>query len=108
LSTSVSVGGDGGDGGDGSDVHIANSGGIETSGFDSRGIFAQSVGGGGGNGGSSSASPTAVTPNYSLAVAVSVGGKGGAGGSGGDVTVENDGKVFTWGSGSHAIQAQSV
>jgi hypothetical protein len=49
---SIAIGGAGGLGGDGDEVHvIADGSDIDTSGKDSHGIHAQSIGGGGGNGG---------------------------------------------------------
>ena len=53
---SVSVGGYGAGGGDGGLVVVAPSGAISTTGAQSPGVLAQSIGGGGGHGGSASAS----------------------------------------------------
>jgi hypothetical protein len=84
---------------------------------DSYGIVAQSVGGGGGIGGSSlakafvqdvpvseSGASVAVSGTYSA------GGTGGGGGAGGSVAVNltNGVSVLTYGSGAHALLAESV
>ena len=54
FSAFYSGGGNGGAGGNGSTVRVTNSQRLETSGLDSRGIYAQSIGGAGGDGGDSS------------------------------------------------------
>ncbi|MFN3931270.1 MAG: hypothetical protein ACK4JY_05910 [Brevundimonas sp.] len=91
----VSLGGTGGGGGAGGEVSVTHGGEIETGGLNSRGIFAQSVGGGGGSGGHSGG-------------LVSIGGAGGAASHGGDVDVINTGSITTAGNLSSAIQAQSI
>ncbi|MFN3815111.1 hypothetical protein [Brevundimonas sp.] len=91
----VSLGGTGGGGGAGGAVSVTHGGEIETGGLNSRGIFAQSVGGGGGSGGHSGG-------------LVSIGGAGGAASHGGDVDVINTGSITTTGNLSSAIQAQSI
>ena len=108
VSVSVAVGGSGGGGGNGGTVNVANNGFIETWGDNSRGVFAQSVGGGGGTGGSSVADAISLSPTQAVAISVSVGGSGGDGGIGGDVTVSNTQAIITLGDSSHGIQAQSV
>jgi hypothetical protein len=75
-------------------VTVSNTGTLSTSGADSQGILAQSIGGGGGNGGTSGGT-------------FSFGGTGGGGGTGGNVTVSNGGSI-TLGVNSVGIQAQSV
>ncbi|MCA8836262.1 MAG: autotransporter outer membrane beta-barrel domain-containing protein [Proteobacteria bacterium] len=84
-------------GGDGGEVHVENDGAINTSGENSRGIFAQSIGGGGGSGGVAGA-------------LIAIGGAGSGGGTSGEVTVENNasGVIITSGSRSDGIFAQSV
>jgi hypothetical protein len=104
VSLSVSVGGSAGDGGQGGSVTVANSGIIATLGVNAYGVFAQSVGGGGGIGGAATAS--SADGSYSLGV--SVGGSGGHGGDGGTVTVVNSGGIFTFGSLSYGVFAQSI
>ena len=74
----LTIGGSGGGGGQGGLVTANLSGSLQTSGNDSHGLFAQSVGGGGGNGGSST--------SVSAFVGLALGGDGGAGGKGGQVT----------------------
>ena len=82
-------------GGNGGGVTVNNSGEAYTYGANSRGIFAQSVGGGGGNSG------------YSVGQ-VAIGGVGGHGGIGSTVNVINSGEIGTEGADSSAIFAQSV
>jgi hypothetical protein len=109
IAVSVALGGTGGDGGNGSEVTVNNTGSIETDDWNARGIFAQSVGGGGGDGGSSEAKSIAAAPDgFTAEVSFALGGTGGSGGTGGNVLVDNEGSVITFGSGSHAIFAQSV
>ena len=99
------VGGTGGRGNHGGSVDVKNlrgsnsAFGIETTGQNAIGIFAQSVGGGGGIGGNS---------NYNSTQGVSVSGAGGSAGNGGSVTVTNELAITTTGSGSVGIFAQSI
>jgi uncharacterized protein YhjY with autotransporter beta-barrel domain len=124
----VTVGGAAGAGGQGGNVSVTSAKEIKTSGQQSPGIFAQSVGGGGGNGGSAGALSEAslaqvivdglatisgglkkiLSPSVNLGLTISVGGSGGAGGNGGTVTVTNSGSVSTTNSDSPAILAQSI
>ena len=107
------IGGTGGMGGAGSTVTVVNEAdaAIQTTGKESHGIFAQSVGGGGGNGGST----ISVDGRYGGAEASTrralqfgLGGSGGTGGTGGNVDVTNTGTILTTGEGAHGIYAQSV
>ena len=109
-----SLGGNAGDGGsggwlfgdpgwggqatDGGSVRLHSGGGIQTSGENAYGLYAQSVGGFGGDGGASSG------------WFWSFGGNAESGGSGGDVEVINDqtGNITTFGDHSHALFAQSI
>ncbi len=91
----VGLGGTGSAGGDGGDVTVANTGKLDTTGDESRGILAHTVGGGGGKGGNSGG-------------AFSFGGDGKATGDGGDVRIENSGAVTTRGYGSDSIFAESL
>ncbi|MEO4041239.1 autotransporter outer membrane beta-barrel domain-containing protein [Hoeflea sp. CAU 1731] len=133
ASINIAVGGTAGDGALAGAVEVTNgaTASITTSGMNSHGIFAHSVGGGGGDGGSAS--------NYSLSVSGicdftvvalanancddddeedsgstefsftgQFGGSGGEGGHGEDVTVTNEGAIETTGLASHGIFAQSV
>ena len=104
LNASVSVGGSGAKGGASNAVTVNQNGLVETSGDQSIGIFAQSVGGGGGNGGGS----VAASVGGSYTVGVAVGGSGGAGGASNTATVNAAGSVITKGDLSHAILAQSI
>jgi hypothetical protein len=93
----VAFGGSGAGGGDGDEVEVIVAGDIRTGNVESRGIFAQSVGGGGG-----SASGTGGI--YAL------GGGGTGGGDGGVVTVitRDTAEINTTHRGSDGIFAQSV
>jgi len=107
---SIGVGGDGGGGGEGGLVHVTADGTLTTNGADSRGVFAQSVGGGGGEGGYTVAAALAVGDVGAAAGAISVGGKGGLGGKGGKVIIDHASAIDiqTGGDRSAGIFAQSV
>ena len=83
---------------------------MQTTGFNSQGIFAQSVGGGGGNGGTAESSASGSTEETAQNgnLTFSLGGFGGAGGSGGTVSVITSGSVVTQGDAASAIVAQSI
>jgi hypothetical protein len=101
----ASVGGFGKGGGDGKAVSVTSVNNIMTSGSDSNGILAQSLGGGGGNGGFS----IGLSGGSKFAGSVSVGGFAlGGGGSADAVTVNNVGTITTFGDRSSGIEAQSV
>ncbi|MCW6509452.1 hypothetical protein [Lichenifustis flavocetrariae] len=110
VSASYAVGGAGGDGGDGGIVSVDNTSRLKTSGDDSYGIVARSVGGGGGQGGNAAASALAASPpgSPSFSFTFSVGGTGGKGGSGKVVTVDNDAAITTGGQRSYGILATSI
>lgn len=96
----ASIGGWGGAGSNAGNVYVGNSGLIETGrgetgGDYSYGIMAQSIGGGGGDGGFAGG-------------LVSLGGRGAGGGLGGEVTIENFGRILTAGDWAHSIFAQSI
>jgi hypothetical protein len=103
IAITFSLGGAGGDGGLSDKVHVTNSAGgsIATLGDNSHGIFAQSVGGGGGAG-------STETGKAETAVSLFIGGQGGLGSKGGDVQIDNFGRIETVGYLSHGIFAQSV
>ncbi|WP_127089982.1 autotransporter outer membrane beta-barrel domain-containing protein [Aquabacter cavernae] len=98
------IGGWGGKGGAGGVVDVTNSGALLTTGDNSKGIFAQSVGGGGGRGEGFLSGGKGGTSSANL----NVGGSGGDGGAGGKVSVTNSGLVETEGAGAVAVFAQSV
>ncbi|MBN9361173.1 autotransporter outer membrane beta-barrel domain-containing protein [Devosia sp.] len=107
----VSVGGGGGVGTDGGIVEVTNrlGGTINTYGFGSHGIKAQSIGGGGGNGGMAIYGGLGFSgQETSVSIGVAVGGNGGGGGDGKKVTVINDGAIDTEGDTATGIFAQSV
>ncbi len=87
-SVKSSYGGSGASGGNGADVY-ASPGGVNilTTGSDSPGLIAASIGGGGGNGGASVSGSFALT---GISVASSMGGTGGTGGGSGGIAIEND------------------
>lgn len=100
----LTIGGIGGSGGDAQTVTVDNFGIIQTSGNQSVGVFAQSVGGGGGAGGG--AISTDIGSGFTASIAV--GGKGGTGGDAGGVLVNNFKQIVTQGSNADAVLAQSV
>ncbi len=108
---SVGIGGFGGLGGDGKEIHVTNRGAIDTSGEDSHGIFAQSVGGGGGDGGSRLSLGLGFggsRDTWNINSTVTIGGSGGSGDVGGAVWVSNTADIITRNSDSHGIFAQSI
>ena len=104
-SRAFSTGGSGNAAGDGSSVTVTSNGHITTRADSSVGIFAQSVGGGGGAGGFAVALGGSVKGD---AANSTVGGNGGAAGNGGNVTVNVNANVDTFGNLSHGVLAQSV
>ncbi|MCC0067785.1 MAG: autotransporter outer membrane beta-barrel domain-containing protein, partial [Rhodovulum sp.] len=100
----LAVGGGTGDGGTGAAVTLDNVGAVVTTGADSHGIFAQSVGGGGGNAGYSSL----TNAGEGGSVAIQIGRTGGTGGAAGSVHASSEGTVLTQGDRSHGLFAQSV
>jgi hypothetical protein len=100
----AAIGGIGGEGNEGGYVEVNNDGRIETFGLLSHGIFAQSVGGGGG----ASGAAANATSGSSTKIGVVTGLVAGNGSNGGDVVVNNNGQIETWGAGAHGIMAQSV
>ncbi len=100
----VTAGGSGGGGGRGEAVAVYSGGDIATTGQQSTGILAKSVGGGGG-----AAYLTASGSGVTMAdVAVTVGGKGGSAGDAGQVRVLSEGSISTQGALADGITALSV
>lgn len=101
--TSLSIGGSGAAGGDGGDVTVIRNGQITTTGADSIGIIAQSIGGGGGYAGSGVGRFDGTGVDFSFF-------KDGGVGVGGIVTItQNAGSdILTMGDRSHGIFAQGV
>ncbi len=111
TSIAVAVGGQGGAGGNGYGVSVTSTGQqILTSGFESYGILAQSIGGGGGNGGFVVSGQVATTPStgYSSGTNVTVGGQGGGGGNSDVVMVTNGANIITKGVDADGVLAQSI
>jgi len=104
VALDAAVGGGGGPGGSSSGAVLNSWTSIETTGAESYGILAQSLGGGGGDGGFS----VAVAAGGEFSGALGLGGKGGIGGEAGDVTVNSVGGVTTRGDGADGIVAQSI
>ncbi|MFM5954268.1 MAG: hypothetical protein ACKOPE_08195 [Novosphingobium sp.] len=105
---SLAVGGKGGDGGAGGLVTANGDVVITTTGDNSEGYFAQSVGGGGGNGGASISVAASVGLGASASLSMSVGGSGGLASNGGTVDVTSGGGITTSGAYSTGFVAQSV
>ncbi|MFM5924510.1 MAG: hypothetical protein ACKOPG_10025 [Novosphingobium sp.] len=106
------IGGDGGTSGDGKAVTVTHAGDIQTNGFGSDGLLAQSVGKGGGNAAvnvgltkvGGAADKSSKVNGFSLAL----GGAPGDAGSAGDVTVNHDGSITTHQAESSGLVAQSL
>ncbi len=103
----LSFGGSGGTGGSAGAVTLTNSGIIMTHGADSRGIFAQSLGGGGGAGGMSVAAGIGAG-GTTLNAALAFGGSATTGGVASAVFVVNTGMIETFGTNADGILAQSI
>ncbi|MGN6489802.1 MAG: hypothetical protein ACTHLT_18540, partial [Devosia sp.] len=104
-SKAFSTGGSGAAAGDGVKVTVTSDGRITTRADSSIGILAQSVGGGGGAGGFAIAVGGSVKGDASNST---VGGNGGAAGNGGEVAVNVNADIDTFGNLSHGVLAQSV
>ncbi|EGF91748.1 outer membrane autotransporter barrel domain protein [Asticcacaulis biprosthecium C19] len=104
---SVGLGGNGGKAGDGGEVD-ASAVAITTTKDQSGGFLAQSVGGGGGNGGFSVAGSIGAGGTGGGAISVGIGGTGAGGGEGKRVGASVMGNVYTAGTESDAIVAQSL
>ncbi|MEG1453722.1 hypothetical protein, partial [Brevundimonas sp.] len=106
-----SVGANGGEGAESGDVFVTNKGLIETAGSGSDGILAQAIGGGGGLGGSTRTIGFQIRGGKGDAqntMTMSIGGTGGEGAVGGQVFVDNSGKILTAGEKAFGIRAQSI
>ena len=95
VAVTVTLGSDGGTGLSGGNIYAAFSGGVITEGDHANGLFVQSVGGGGGEARIYGASSLDVT-------------LGGGSGDGGNITLSNDGGVYTFGDGSNGVFLQSI
>jgi hypothetical protein len=108
VGVSVGVGGAGGGGGEGKLVEAVIDGDVFTTGLDSEGVIAQSLGGGGGRGGFAVGGSITAASTGAASISVGVGGAGGLGGASGKVTLDITGAVGTAGKDSDAITAQSI
>ena len=100
----LSFGGKGASGGLGSTVTVDSQSVIHTSGNDSHGVFAQSVGGGGGSGGFS----VSGSIGGSAGISAAFGGSGSGGANAGNVSVTATNAIVTAGHRAYGILAQSV
>ncbi|MCR9214273.1 MAG: autotransporter outer membrane beta-barrel domain-containing protein [Proteobacteria bacterium] len=100
----VSIGGSGSGGGDGDIASAISIGDLTTTGNNSYGLLAQSIGGGGGNGGYTIGGAGSLGASAS----VTIGGSGAGGGDGAKVTADSTGTVITSGDLSHGLFAQSL
>ena len=105
---SVGLGGSSDKGGNGQSVTLTVDNQVDTTGDNSAGIIAQSIGGGGGNGGFNVSGTISGAGTGSGAVSFGLGGSGSGGGSGGQVTATTSGDVLTRGENSQGIIAQSI
>ncbi len=103
----VGLGGSGGGGGNGAAVALSVSNDVDTTGNNSGGVLAQSLGKGGGNGGFN-VSVAGSFVGIGGAVAVGLGGSGAGGGHGGAVVATSTGSIHTRGDKSNAFTAQSI
>lgn len=114
VGVGIAVGGSGGSGGPGGTIGLVdaqsptNAGVIFTTGSESAGVEAQSIGKGGGKGGPSMTKAVGLGGDGYLALQINIGGNGGAGGDGGPITLQNAGLILTGGAGSRGILAQSI
>jgi hypothetical protein len=109
VAIGVGIGGAGGTGGKGGEVLVDNDYAIDTRGYASMGVVAQSIGGGGGAGGGAiSLGFGGSQQNSGGQIGVAVGGGGGSGGEASLVTVLQNGDIYTEGDSAHAILAQSI
>ncbi|MCY6381559.1 hypothetical protein [Hoeflea prorocentri] len=108
LTTEVTIGNLAGSSGTVGDAKVYNYQEINTGGFYSDAIFAQSVGAGGGSGGNAFVLSNIDSTDVKLSVSVAVGGEGGQSSDGGTVYVENTAKLQTGKAGSSGIYAQSI
>ncbi|QKQ27263.1 autotransporter outer membrane beta-barrel domain-containing protein [Candidatus Reidiella endopervernicosa] len=94
ASIAVGIGGFGGGGGDAGDVTLDSSGVVNTSGANSHGVMAQSLGGGGGNGGTNISGALSLSnTGTGGSAAIGIGGFGAGGGDAGSVDLDFDGTV---------------
>jgi hypothetical protein len=101
AAAAIGVGGFGGGPGDGRLVTLTRTGATTTTGANSDGVVAQSIGGGGGNGGMNiSGALSGSTNGTAFSAALGLGGFGGGGGSGGDVIANVTGNVSATGHGA--------
>ncbi len=104
----VAVGGDGGTAGHGGTATVFNHGDVFTSGRQSYGIMAQSIGGGGGNASLNLLLSYQGKSDKNFGANIGLGGGTGDGGHGDEVKVDHVGGIETQGADAFGILAQSV
>lgn len=108
LSLQTAIGGKGGNGNVGGEVTFNNTGDLLTQGQSSVAVLLQSIGGGGGNGGSTSTKMLAIPRGKNIEMHIAVGGDGGSGNKGGNVVLNNQGSIRTFGQLATAVMIQSI
>lgn len=103
FQTTINLSGDGGSASAGGTATVSNSGEIETSGYSSHGLFAQSIGGGGGVGADGSIDAKTI-----IGLGINVNGESSSGGNGGAVNLTQAGTVETSGHDAIGVFAQSI
>ncbi len=104
----VGLGGSGGGGATGGAVTVFSSGDVSTTGKNSTGILAQSIGGGGGNGDFNVSGAISGAATGSGGISAGLGGSAGSGGMGGAVNLTVKNNVTTSKQNSSAVIAQSI
>jgi hypothetical protein len=111
VTAAVAVGGTGGTGNNSAKASLHGEGTVITSGNHSTAIKIESIGGGGGNSGTTIAGSLQVPVDGGaggVAASVAVGGSGGGSGDGGEVYVDFNGAVATYGEASAGVFTQSI
>lgn len=104
LAIAVGIGGKGSTGGTSDTVSIDSEASVSTSGANSTGLMAQSVGGGGGNGGLA----VSLAASGEFSAGLSLGGNAAGGGHGGSAIITSQGTILTDAQTSPGIVAQSI
>lgn len=104
LAIAVGIGGKGSTGGTSDTVSIDSEASVSTSGANSTGLMAQSVGGGGGNGGLA----VSLAASGEFSAGLSLGGNAAGGGHGGSAIIASQGTIMTDAQTSPGIVAQSI
>jgi hypothetical protein len=108
ASIGINIGRKGGTGGTGGEVRVKSDGLIYTTGDQSIGILAQSIGGGGGDSGTTTVGGDFTAKSGSYGGNLAIGLDGGTAATGGVVTVTTSSEISTLGDRAHAIFALSL